>query len=64
MGACDARKFKVQVRRLGQIRSVEAFAGAVVEQNRVANCIPDRRQPDAARPMQSEVQAARFAVPP
>ncbi len=44
--------------------SMEAFAGAVIEENRVANRVPDRRQPHAARPVQREMQAARFAVPP
>ena len=43
---------------------MEAFAGAVIEENRVANRVPDRRQPHAARPVQREMQAARFAVPP
>jgi hypothetical protein len=42
---------------------VESFTGAIIEQNRVTNRIPDSGVPNAPWTVQVEVQTAWLAVP-
>ena len=42
---------------------METLTRAIVEKNRVANCIPNCRELHASRTAHGEVQSARFAMP-
>lgn len=53
----------MQARRPRQVGSLKAFARAVVEQDRVANRIPDSGEPHATRSIHREVQAAWLPAP-
>jgi hypothetical protein len=55
-------EFVTQVSATRDVASMDAVAIAVVEQDCVSTCVPDRGELHSARTVQGEVQAARLTV--